>query len=171
MPNCDANFPWENIPPVMQDSGGSHVSKGSLCISLHNPALSQPSWPTPLGMMDLPTLPQSPLLMSKPVPGSSGLGQEDLDLQTHGKLSPLLDDGLTCHDGVRLQPETVSSPLALGHSCQTPHCPPCIGKPGDGQTGHSEVKRGMTVRSWDPTACPSGVVRLSLLTWRYHRNP
>lgn len=41
-----------------------------------------PCWSTPLGMMDLVTLPQSPLLMSKPVPGSPGLGQEGLALQS-----------------------------------------------------------------------------------------
>lgn len=39
-------------------------------------------WPTPLGMMDLVTLPQPPLLMSQPVPRSPRLGQEGLALQS-----------------------------------------------------------------------------------------
>lgn len=89
-------------------------------------------------MADTVTLPSSPLLMSTPVPGRPGLGQEDLALQNAWELGLLLDDGLACGGGAGLQPETVSSPLALGHFCQAPHCPLCIGRAWDGQTGHSE---------------------------------
>lgn len=127
-------------------------------------------WLTPPGVTDSTTLRWSPLLVSEPMPGSLRLGREGLALQNTWELSPLLDDGLAWHGGSRLQLETVSSPLALGHFCQTPHCPPCIGRAW-GWSDWAFRKEERRLRIWDTTACPSGVVRLSFSTWRYHGNP
>lgn len=64
-------------------------------------------------MMDPAVLSSSPLLMSRPVPGSLGLGQEDLALRNTWELGLLLDDGSAWRGEAQLQSETVSSPLTL----------------------------------------------------------
>lgn len=133
---------------------------------------AMPSCPSLRGMMDPATLPQSPLLMHTPVPGSPGLGQEDLALQKAWELSLLLDDGSAWQGGARLQPETVSSPLALGHFCQAPRCPLCIGRAWDCQTGHSEgTRKRQDSEKLEPQCLSLRGMRLSLSAWGYHRNP
>lgn len=105
---------------------------------MHNLLGAISSCPTPEGMMDTAPLPCSPLLMSTSEPGSPGLGQEYLALQNAWELGLLQEDGSAWQGGDQLQPETVSSPFTLGHICQAPHCPLCIGRAWDGQTGPSE---------------------------------
>jgi hypothetical protein len=90
--------------------------------------------------------------------------------RTHGKHNVLRDYGSAWRGGAQLQPETVSSPLVLGHLCQAPHCPPCLREAWgqDGQPAHSKGERG-----WDDAKqsaqphCPS--LGLPLSCWEVPR--
>lgn len=103
-------FSLDKHPTGDAGLGGSLITKACLdgltphCTTrweLHHPVLPHRGWRIQ------PLCPAPPLLMSTPVPGSPGLGQEDLALQNAWELGLPLDDGLAWRGGARLQPETV----------------------------------------------------------------
>lgn len=105
-------------------------------------------------MIGLAALPWSLLLMSKPVPGSPGLGQEGLALQSTWELSPLLDDGLArwsqaAAGGCEL---TSCSGTLLPSSTPSPLQRESLGTI---RLDIQREERSQDSEDWSPIACPS----------------